>query len=397
MVTPEDAAERIGRLYERKHPEWAVAGAAEPVVDIPLHPPTQEQVLAETTSAADWIAAWRRAERGLGDGGRVIWETRQWASAGSQRMPVRLVLAEPYDAAGFIRRKGHWQAAESRTAELAGLLGVHGAAPGSALVETVQEALRRRVKRIADLDQAEYLRVREALVWLLQNPQPGIYPRQMPIRGVDSKWLERHSALVEPLYASASGRPSLGLLTPPGLMRLRFLDPALAPGGITDLSSPPQELDRLAEQMWELRAVLVVENLQTLLALPRWDGVVAIHNSGYAVKALASIDWLHQAQILYWGDLDVDGFQMLSMIRQRLPQTTSALMDRATLKAHLDLAGPDRKDAPRAIPEHLTGAERDGFAALADHGGIRLEQERIPWEYALERLNQALPGEAGLS
>ena len=397
MVTPEQAAERIGRLYERKHSEWAVAGAAEPVVDIPLHPPTQEQVLAETKAAADWTALWKQTERRLGDGGQVVWETRQWANAGSQRMPVRLVLAEPDDAAAFIRRRGHWQAAESRTTELAGLLGAHGAAPGAALVEPVQEALRRRAKRIADLDHAEYLRLRAALVWLLQNPQPEIYPRQMPIRGVDSKWLEKHSSLVEPLIASASGSASLGLLKPPGLVRMRFLDPALAPGGLTGLSAPVQELNQLAGQLWELRAVIVVENLQTLLALPQADGVAAIHSSGYAAKSLSSIEWLRQSPLLYWGDLDVDGFQILAMIRQALPQTTSVLMDRATLKEHLDLSGPDRKDAPRTVPEHLTGVERDACAALADYGGVRLEQERIPWEYALERLNQALPGGSGLS
>ncbi|NLS10814.1 hypothetical protein HGQ17_12595 [Nesterenkonia sp. MY13] len=387
MITPAEAQERVTRLYERKMPEWAVLGAAEPVVDIPLHPPTQEKVLADTKGAADWIASWRAAERSLGEGGRLVWESKQWANAGTQRMPSRLVLADPYDVAVFITRKGHWQAAESRTAELRVLLESHQAGTGLAPVEQISDVLRRRIKKIADLGQPNYVRVREALEWLLRNPQPGIYPRQMPIRGVDSKWLEKHSSLVEPLYAAAAATASLGLLQPPGLIRLRFLGPELAPGGLCDLAAPAAELSRL--DLVPV-GVVVVENLQTLLALPEIPGTVAIHSAGYAARKLGGIAWLAQAPVLYWGDLDVDGFQILSLVRAQLPQTHSVMMDRSTLTAHQDLGGPDRKDAPRTLPEHLTGVERDGFAALEQLGGLRLEQERIPWGYALEHLDHGL-------
>ncbi len=386
MITPAEARERVARLYERKMPEWAALGAVEPVVDIPLHPPTQEKVLADPGSVADWIKDWRVAERGLGDGGRLVWESRQWANAGTQRMPTRLVLAEPYDAAAFVSRKGHWQAAESRAAELRILLNSHqdtDAAP----VEQITDALRRRAKKIADLDQANYVRVRDALEWLLKNPQPGIYPRQMPIRGVDSKWLEKHSTLVDPLYAAAAGTSSLGLLEPPGLIRLRFLDPELAPGNLRDLAAPAAELSRMSVVPG---SVVVVENLQTLLALPEIPGAVAVHSAGYAGRRLGDIAWLGDAPLLYWGDLDVDGYRILSAVRGQLPHTHSVMMDRTTLAAHRDLAGPDRKDAPRTLPDHLTGTERDGFAALEQLGGLRLEQERIPWEYALEQLHRGL-------
>lgn len=387
MISLTEVQQKVSRLYERKLPEWVVFGAESPVVDMPLYPPTQDQVLKEPAAAADWIKDWRVVERGLGDGGRVVWAYRQWANAGTQRMPTRLVLDDPHDVASFTGSKGHWQAAESRIAELRALLETHRVSADSTSVESIPDVLRRRAKRCAALDQGEYVRVRDSLAWLLGNPRPGVYPRQMPIRGVDSKWLEKHSALVEPLYAAATGTGSLGLLESPGLIRLRVLDGSLAPGGLGDFAAPESQLSRLDLVP---RAVVVVENLQTLLALPAMEGVVALHSAGYAAKKLTAISWLAQTPVLYWGDLDVDGFRILSTVRGALGQTQSVLMDRSTLKEHLDLAGRDRKDAPRAMPEHLTAAERDAFAALSEFGQVRLEQERIPWEYALGMLQSSL-------
>ncbi|MCI2266158.1 DUF3322 domain-containing protein [Sediminivirga luteola] len=389
MLPPSEAKEKLGRKYDQKVREWAVLGAENPVVDIPLHPPTQEQVLAQPAESAAWVRAWREAERSLTDGGRLVWASRKWANAGGQRIPTRLVLEKPSDVAAFISRKGHWRAAEQRAAELRHLLTGQGnsGVSSSSAAEEVQPVLHRLAAKIADLDRNEYVRLRDALAWLLKNPQPGIYPRQMPIRGVDSKWLEKRSSLVEPLYASAAGTADLGLLEPPRLIRMRLLDQALAPGLPRDLSTPVEELDAL---QLDIRASIVVENLQTVLALPPLPGVVALHGTGYTAHRVSSINWLAAAPLVYWGDLDADGYQILSRVRSHLPHTRSALMDRRTLTEHLDLAGPDRKDAPRSVMQHLTGTERDGFAALTEHGNLRLEQERIPWEYALKRLHEAL-------
>lgn len=388
MITAEQARQKANALYDRRFPQWAVAATEAPVLDMPLHPPTEETVLADTEGVAEWITAWRTQERRLSSGARLVWESRRWASAGTQRLPTRLILEQPADLASFIGSGKHWTALRHRAGELLDLLRSHPGLNAAGAAETVPDALRRRVKKIVDLTEVEYVRLRDALAWLLQNPNPGIYPRQMPIRGVDSKWLEKNASIVEPLYSAATGSASLGLVKGPGLVRMRFLEPGGGPGGLRDLAAPVDELNRLEVRP---RAVLMVENLQTLLALPEMTQVVAIHSSGYAAKGPAAIGWLREVPLVYWGDLDVDGFRILSIVREALPQTTSTLMDRSTLKDHLDLVGPDRRDAPRVLPEHLTGPERDGFAALQDYGQVRLEQERIPWEFALAALQRALP------
>ena len=43
----------------------------------------------------------------------------------------------------------------------------------------------------------------------------------------------------------------------------------------------------------------------------------------------------------------------------------------------------------RRVSMSLTEAEQIAYARLRDEGGVRLEQERIPWEVALDALRQA--------
>lgn len=49
-----------------------------------------------------------------------------------------------------------------------------------------------------------------------------------------------------------------------------------------------------------------------------------------------------------------------------------------------------RASAPSGGPEHLTDVEADAFAALAELGDVRLEQERIPWGTAVAALDAAV-------
>ena len=92
---------------------------------------------------------------------------------------------------------------------------------------------------------------------------------------------------------------------------------------------------------------------------------------GYGVLEMAeSAPWLADKEIYYWGDLDHDGFNILSNLRKVLPEMKihSFLMDKETLLAYVD-----PKMAWKLIHDN----------------GWRLEQERIPHEeveWAVESL-----------
>jgi len=223
--------------------------------------------------------------------------------------------------------------------------------------------------------------------WLIDHPAAGYRARQLPIHGVDTKWLERHRGLIEHFHRAVTGQHSLGLITAPELVRLRFLDRNLRPGGLGDLAAPVGELAQLQARP---SLVLVVENLETLLAMPDYPGAVAVHGKGFGVGArLAAFPWIQGVRLLYWGDLDSHGFAILNELRTAVPNVTSVLMDDETLLAHRDRWVPDPAPAEGVYP-NLTTSEDQTLALLREEGNVRLEQERVDWGWAVDRLQRGI-------
>ena len=362
------AAARVRGLatYERRCASWAVDGADAVVLDLPLHPPTESAALADTEAAVAWVRSWRALPG-------VAWGRRRWANLGEQEVPERLRLDNVAALAAFVGRAGHWRTLSSRAAELTDRFGTD-----------VGPALRRHARALVDQSAADHARLIAVVDWLVAHPDSGLYLRQLPVAGVDTKWLESRHAWVTALV-TACGHDGLGLRQPPGLVRLRC-DPGLAPGGLRDFAAPVEEVDRLALSP---DRVLVVENLQTMLAVPDRPGLVVVHGTGYAVNRLGDVGWIRDAPILYWGDLDGDGFAILDRIRAHCPRVDSLLMDSATLLAHRDLWGAD-PNRPPGILTRLTAAEAATLALLGELGGVRLEQERLAWPGCVSGLDQAL-------
>lgn len=258
--------------------------------------------------------------------------------------------------------------------------------------------LRKVAKRLLDLDEDAFNRVIDVVTWLAANPLGRMRPRQLPIRGVDSKWFGSHRGLIKVLLPLATVAPenlegsdshvgsTLDILDAESIVRLRFLDPAMALGPLRDIAAP---LDQLAVLDVRPRTVLVFENLESVLALPEIAGTVAIHGSGYAVNVLSRLPWATSARVIYWGDLDSHGFAILNRLRSHLPVVESVLMDEATLLAHKDLWVPEPKPSTGTFA-HLTGTEARALDRLRAEGNVRLEQERIPWQTSLSRLWTAI-------
>lgn len=366
-VTREAARVRALAAYDRHASTWATAphGAATPVLDLPLHPPTERAVLDDVSSAVGWVDTWR-------DVAGVRWGRRRWPSIGTQEVPERLVLDAPADVARLGGRGAHWRTLSSRFAELLDRFGSD--AP-----------VRRHAATIAEMTEPDFDRLVAVAAWLVEHPRSGRYPRALPVAGVDSKWFEKRRALVTALVETANGPADLGLAAPPVLVRFRALDPQLAIGGLVDLAAPVQEVAKVAGRP---RVTVVVENLQTFLALPPIDGAVAVHGAGYAVERVAAVPAWAQGPVVYWGDLDVDGFAILNRLRTRCRHVESVLMDRATLLEHRDLWGADPGATTSRSLTELREGEQDALAALRTYGGIRLEQERLGWPWCEARLDQ---------
>ncbi|MGF9648720.1 DUF2220 domain-containing protein [Pseudarthrobacter oxydans] len=174
----------------------------------------------------------------------------------------------------------------------------------------------------------------------------------------------------------------MGLADKPDLVRVRFLDPVLSPGGLSDLAAPVTEL---ADMDLSPEVVYVFENLESVLAMPPLSGAAVVHGSGYAVDRLARIPWIRDRGVVYWGDLDSHGFGILNRLRAQGIAVSTVLMDLDTLEAFKDLWGHEPKPAVGTM-QHLLPEELAVVEQLAVLGNVRLEQERIDWKTALAAL-----------
>jgi hypothetical protein len=237
------------------------------------------------------------------------------------------------------------------------------------------------------------------LKWFAENPRSGLYLRQVPVEGVDTKFYERYQSVLDRMLlflhpdtvdsTNARFEARHGLRWEQPLVRVRFLDKHLQTkqGFLIDDFAVPTPIFRSLP----LGSVTVVitENLRNFLALPGLDNAVAILGSGDAAALLSSADWLFASKIVYWGDLDARGFAILARLRQNYPHVESLLMDTKTLNNHRHLA----VKFPQVYAETLSlTAPEVAAMQLVCSEGLRLEQERIPYSEVLRALEGAVGG-----
>ena len=387
-VSPADLAVRARRMYERFARGWVVDARADATIDIPLHPPTERDALFDLEGARSWTQSWRKVEADLPV--RVVWAERDWSRIGRQHVAVRAQVEGADAIAAVAGWSREWHAWVRRIADLrvAMLDAVSDAAGSDGLKERMDAALRTHARAIAALTSADAQILNAVVVWIIQHPVSGLRVRQVPVRGIHTKWLERHRAVVESLVGAATGKEGLGLVAAADRLRICILDPALRPAGVRDLAAPISELSGLPFD-GNLQVVLMVENLETLLALPDAKGVVAIHGSGYVGHLAADLPWVQATPVLYWGDLDSHGFAILNRIRASGITVVSVLMDCTVLEEYRDLCVPEPRPF-RGELSRLTAAETEALQLLRERGDVRLEQERVAWSYAWGTLESAI-------
>lgn len=253
---------------------------------------------------------------------------------------------------------------------------------------------------LADYSEADYQRLVDMVAWIGKHPASNLYPRQLPVTGLDSKWLEKRKGLVADLVDAVRGQSTnegnfyqrCGLKAPPQLIRLRILDESLRQrvAGMEDISAPWQQL---AELDLPVSSVFIVENLQTGLAFDDLPGSVVIMHLGYGVDVLGRLPWVAKAGCLYWGDLDTHGFAILNRARSYLPELKSVLMDEVTLRSHQDLWVEEKDQHAAETWPLLSAQEQEVYQAIKRNiwgQNVRLEQERIAWDVAWKILRQAI-------
>jgi hypothetical protein len=242
------------------------------------------------------------------------------------------------------------------------------------------------------------------VAWIDQRLTPGMYLRQVDVPGVDTKFIERHKAVLTDLLDQQLDAARINQETRDFEARFRFRrKPAyvrfrcerLSESGFTELSVRADEI--IAPPQGTTRAY-VVENEITYLAFPLAPGAIVVLGGGYAVPVLESLAWLPALDVVYWGDIDTHGLAILNRLRHHVPQARSILMDRPTLLAHRDQWV--REPIPTSASlNQLNPEEQSLYRALmtAEFGpAVRLEQERISFAAIQRALAELLPSRLGM-
>lgn len=399
LLGPREVAETFRRLLERSWPERVCAraqGQTEAMIARRLRPGTATQADVQRLGHAVWTA-WRMAWRDVDLGGL--------AGVGCER-DVITIQGVTVDAPREIR-----VATLAAGQELLARLG----APLEVDVDRAQLIAERllgagavlaprALKQVYRLDHGDVEAVLSAIVWLGAHPDlSGQTLRQLPIPRVHTKWLARHEALVREL----TGRTiSAETLLRPAVVHFTYLDPTYRTAG--GRRHDAWTTGDSHEPAYRPRIVLVVENRDCRLHFPAVPGAIAVEGAGKAAAAsLAGIDWLRSAdRVLYWGDIDADGYVILASLRKALADCglglTSILMDDRAMSSYAELGVSQGKDGKPLGPSGVRvrglapgeSAAYQRIASLADPGFRRIEQERLPLGAALDALQKAIAGPA---
>ena len=381
MILPEQA---IAQLYQK---EWQnrtqcrarLKGERAFPVEIALKPPKSGNLLLKQTALFEqFVTAWQHQPAYF----QVQWTTRQYRHFGAQQVPTKWIIPNWDNLIEVLGEKVKSQF-ESWKTKLAFLLETLPAE--SSLFNVFIDHLE-QIEAFSSEDLALF---RDLVPQLKPQMGHGDYLRALPLVGVDTKFVERHFRLLEDvldvLYKGAVKEQGLlSWLNCKAKPKDWLLVKPLCPKTQQALGGLP--LLRLSsETLWDYvlpaERILIVENEQSCLALPTLTNTIAVAGGGKNVAWLAA-DWLINKKIGYWGDIDGDGFHILSLARERCPNLTALMIDEQTI---LKFQGRmvDEAQALNQIPPNLTAEEQELFQRLrqGDYGKTRLEQERISADY----------------
>ncbi|MHB8246961.1 MAG: Wadjet anti-phage system protein JetD domain-containing protein [Acidimicrobiales bacterium] len=356
-----------------------------PIV-LPVKGPSSDELLHRFDEVRRWADLFERKASALGL--EIEHRTVGGRSVGTNRLPARVRLAT--------------------FEQLCSVLGT------SASVAVLHELLAMTAERRPELvgwarqhpldllgEQDSWERILATVTWIGSHDTRSIYLRQIDVDGVDTKFVERHQRLLAellplvlqgervspPSEGTADFARRFGFLGKPTYVRFRMLDLELSPfpDDITELSL---RVDELARRPLGAETVFIVENEVTYLAFPPASGAIVVFGSGFASATLADLPWLAGSDVVYWGDIDTHGFDILNRLRARVPNVRTMLMDHGTLLAHRNYWTTESAPTRRPLP-HLTESEQSLYQDLIGdvYGiGVRLEQERL----RISKLHEAL-------
>jgi hypothetical protein len=350
---------------------------------IPLGTFSSVEADARYSEVQSWAHAWHTWVHGHEATLRTT--TRRIRGIDHPDVPTHLVLKDPDVAAAAVA--DGWPERLYLARSRAELIVVR--CPGADVATALRLAAR--------LDAADFGLALTAARWFADNPDlwPGLTPRQVPIAGLHAKWLDTHRPLLKVLACLNN----LTLTDRGTRIYWTYLDPDYrrTDGRVHDSLT----LGDNVRLPYEPSVVLIVENKDTAILFPEMACAVVVEGNGNAsVGLLPQVPWIANAPtIIYWGDIDGRGYEIVNGLRESLPRVRTVLMDIGTYEkyaefgTYTDERGVALKPRKRSALPFLTTPERTVYLHITDPAWTRhrrFEQERIPLTTALNHVLDAV-------
>ena len=311
----------------------------------------------------------------------VEWQERQYRQLSEQRVPVKLrifSLQQLTDLLGAEQQLENWLNKISSFLQQSFVHDRHQ--------HRLFQTLIHHLEQIERYSQQEWQWLIQLIEQLKPNIGAGLYLRALPLSAVNTKFLEQNLLLTEVICNVLYDDEIVlagGLLawldcldSPKGWLTIKPVCPNVQEklGGLPVFQLSTEVLDQ-----FELPAerIIVVENIQSGLACPNLENSIVVCGGGKNISWM-NAKWLQHKQVFYWGDIDSEGLNILSMVRQKIPHVIALMMDEATVlqfQNHM----VDEPDSIFSEPQYLTADELKLFHDLRAQTfkNRRLEQERI--------------------
>ncbi|MEZ6133715.1 MAG: DUF2220 family protein [Pirellulaceae bacterium] len=392
LVTPVEIRQKARRLVAPAIDAWLagnVAADGQPHFPIRIRANLRPPKSMLQPAVIRWVTELRDSSKSqLGWGYALGWEQRRSRTHGDNLFPAEIRIDSMDDLLKLTRMVG-----EFKTLEL--------------VVKNLRQRLpnleiwlseKRNWKKLLEVADC-FDDLAQVVEYLRDHPQPDCYLRELPL-AVSTKLIETHKPLLRdwldrtlaPEHVDFGAvdqhdfERRYGFRRPRQHLLVRLLDPALHHElgfPCDEFSLPADELDKM--DIADVH-VTVVENKINLLTLPSENRGIALGGLGNNLSEFSKIAWLADQPIRYWGDLDIEGLEILARFRHRFPQTNSLMMDAITLEAHRQLWTPRVYRAELEPPAELLPDELAAYRICRGQS-IRLEQEHIPQSYVQHHFN----------
>ncbi len=187
-------------------------------------------------------------------------------------------------------------------------------------------------KTLKDHDDTDFHLVIQAAHYFANHDCHTMTPRMAPIPGFSAKWLGAPNSQRRKAICQLTGQDNLTFQERPNELRLRLMD-----------AEHHDQPDLIVTQPWvrsqptDIEHAIIIENKDTYQAMPTVEHAICILGNGYAATSHITtlLPWLTTIpNIIYWGDMDANGLDILSKLRATGIPCTSILMDTTAYRTY---------------------------------------------------------------